>query len=183
MEKEGKTFQLCAKKFENRQSSYYLARGIVNHCTVWLERQSIIREKIVSSDRGKKVARREKLDGEFEHFISFVDLFGLYLAARSGLRPQKIRLRTTHPRAKLLTLHRLTSLASFFARRFLEVESEGVPLHPHVFQRLVNDGGRCGENSDYILSLSLNDLSSEIDRALQMNSLSFPPPGAFKTIL
>ena len=55
---------------KNRQSSYYLSRGIVNHCTVWLKRQSIIREKIVSSDRGKKVARREQLDGEFEHFIS-----------------------------------------------------------------------------------------------------------------
>ena len=35
-----------------------------------LERQSIIREKIVNSDRRKKVASREQLDGEFEHFIS-----------------------------------------------------------------------------------------------------------------
>ena len=59
MEKEGKTFQFCAKNSK-----------IDNHRTVWLERQSIIREKIVSFDRGKKVARREQLDGEFEHFNS-----------------------------------------------------------------------------------------------------------------
>ena len=59
MEKEGKTFQFCAKNSK-----------IDNHRTVWLERQSIIREKIVSFDRGKEVARREQLDGEFEHFNS-----------------------------------------------------------------------------------------------------------------
>ena len=63
---------------KNRQSSYYLSQGIVNQRTVLLERQSIIREKIVSSDRRKKVALREQLDGEFEHFISSEDLFGLY---------------------------------------------------------------------------------------------------------
>ena len=122
-----------------------LKRRIVNHKTkiVCHGRRTESHQRRTDVHGEKK----EESSGEFNQLIFSLDLFGLYLAARSGLRPQKIRLRTTHPRAKLLTLHRLTSLASFFARRFLEVGSEGVPLHPHVFQRLVNDGGRCGEST------------------------------------
>ena len=122
-------------------------RKIDNHRTVWLERQSIIREKIVSFDRGKKVARREKLYGEFEHFL-LLKAFQPLLGGAVWLQDPKSSASTplTHA-TEFVTFHRWRDWRRSSHGGFSKSGVRSYRLHPHVFQRLVDNGGRCGEST------------------------------------
>ena len=107
----------------------------------------------------------------------FWRLFSLYLAARSGFKTPKHPPpchSSTLPSSTLsiddvieVALRTAVSRSRGWGRTvFILTSSNGSSTMASAAEK--------APYSDYILSLSLNDLSSEIDRALQMHSLSFP---------
>ena len=112
---------------KNRQSSYYLSRGIVNLRAVLLERQSIVRRED-SLFRTQEESRVERAALWWVRTFSSSEGFSAF-TWRRGLasRPQIIRLHAAHARYRVRHFPSMTWLKSLFARRFLEVGGEVVP--------------------------------------------------------